>query len=283
MKRTDSHQHFWQLSRGDYSWLTPEAGILYRDFAPADLKGELRAANVTETVLIQAADTLEETEFLLSLADKHEFITGVVGWVDMEQPEVISQLLKLMENPYFKGVRPMVQDIENDNWLLKPELTPVFEFLEEHSLSFDALVLPKHLANLHILLLRHPRLKVVIDHGAKPRIAEALSMPVTQSVNKQWAEDIAQLAKNKNVYCKLSGLVTEAGSEANESIVHLYIKYLYQCFGANKLMWGSDWPVVNLTSDYMTWFDIASGFIEQLPLNEQQSIWSETAEDFYRL
>jgi L-fuconolactonase len=283
MQRIDSHQHFWQLSRGDYSWLTEDLGVLYRDFLPVDIKSELLSADVSDTIVVQAADTLAETDFMFSQADKNSFVSGVVGWIDRECPEALQQLSRFMENPYFKGIRPMIQDIDDVDWMLKPELTPIFKFLEDNALSFDALVLPKHLENLQKLLARHPELRVVVDHGGKPDIAKALDFDISNSVNRQWAEDIEQLAKNSNVFCKLSGLLTEAGDKATYADIEPYMSHLLKCFGANKLMWGSDWPVVNLTSDYSTWVDIASSFIQQQPIEDQQNIWSGTAKNFYRL
>lgn len=283
MKRIDSHHHFWQLSRGDYSWLTEDLGVLYRDFLPVDIQSELSYANVSDTILVQAADTLAETDFMFRQADKSSFVSGVVGWVDMECPEVLQQLSLFMKNPFFKGIRPMIQDIDDVDWMLKPELTPIFKFLEDNAISFDALVLPKHLLNLQKLLVLHPKLRVVIDHGGKPEIAKAVGIDISNSVNREWAEEIEQLAQNSNVFCKLSGLVTEAGDKATYADIEPYMSHLLNCFGANKLMWGSDWPVVNLTSDYSTWVDIASSFIQQLSIEEQQNIWSGTAKKFYRL
>lgn len=283
MKRIDSHQHFWQIKRGDYDWLTKELGALYRDYLPIDLKHHLTQANVSQTIVVQAAETLAETEFMFSHANRFQFIGGVVGWVDMEAGNVIKQLSWFLENPYFKGIRPMIQNIDDVDWMLKPELTPVFKFLEQHNLSFDALVTPKHLANLQILVSRHPRLRLVIDHGGKPNIAGALGQDIAESENKQWAEDIEQLSRYKNVFCKLSGFLTEAGQGAEYNDIAPYMSHLFDCFGAKKLMWGSDWPVVNLTSDFSTWFDIASKFIKQKEHSEQQRIWSGTAKQFYRL
>jgi len=133
------------------------------------------------------------------------------------------------------------------------------------------------------LLIRHPKLKVVIDHGGKPQIAKALGMEIEYSVNQEWAVNMKQLSKNKNVFCKLSGLVTEAGSDANFGDIEPYMAHLHNCFGATRLMWGSDWPVVNLTSDYYSWFEIATTFINKLPIKEQESIWSGAAKKFYKL
>ncbi len=273
--RVDSHQHFWQLSRGDYNWLTPELELLYKDFLPQDLLPTLKRENVEKTVLVQASDTTAETEFILGLAAETDFIAGVVGWVDMESATAIKQLEQFSQNSYFKGIRPMIQDIIDTQWMLKPELAPVFEYLIEKNLTFDALVKPQHLDTLYTLIKRYPALKVVIDHGAKPCIADNSS--------PQWFEDIAQIANETSAYCKLSGLVTEAGEDSSLTKLNLYMDHLLLSFGANRLMWGSDWPVVNLSSDYSHWAKQVETFVEPLTVKEQQSIWSTTAEKFYGL
>lgn len=283
MDRIDSHQHFWQLPRGDYAWLTSELTVLYKDFLPEDIQGYLTQAKVSKTIVVQAADTLAETEFLLQLAEQHEFIAGVVGWVDMESENCIEVLKQLKKNPYFKGIRPMIQDIEDDAWMLKPELTPVFEALVELDLTFDALVLPKQLANLKVLLNRHTNLSVVIDHGAKPNIGEAIGEPIENSINKQWADDMKELSASANVYCKLSGLLTEAGEQPTYDSIEPYMSHLLSCFGAQRLMWGSDWPVVNLASDYQAWADHVTTFVESLSEHQQSSIYSGAAKTFYRI
>ncbi len=275
MKRIDSHQHFWQLARGDYAWLTPELELLYRDFLPTDFQPILTSAGVEKTVLVQAAETIAETQFLLQLAQDNEFIGGVVGWVDMECPDAVAQLAHLGENPYFKGIRPMIQDIADSNWMLKPELAPVFEYLVENNLTFDALVMPKHLDALYALLLRYPELNVVVDHGAKPDIANELT--------PQWFEKITLIASDTSAFCKLSGLVTEAGNEPSLSKLTPYMAHLLTSFGAERLMWGSDWPVVKLASDYSSWVKQVESFLKHLPEKEQQLVWSTNAQQFYRI
>ncbi len=279
MKRIDSHQHFWQLSRDDYSWLTPELELLYKDFLPNDLLPKLKQADVEKTIVVQAAETAAETMFLLQLAQEHDFIAGVVGWVDMESSTAIEQLEQFSKNPYFKGIRPMIQDIADTNWMLKPELAPVFEYLIENNLTFDALVLPEHLDALYILLKRYPDLNVVIDHGAKP----AISAYTADNSSPEWFEKIALIASETSAFCKLSGLVTEAGVDPNFEQLAPYMEHLLVCFGAKRLMWGSDWPVVNLSSDYPNWAEQVEAFVEPLTVKEQQSIWSTTAERFYGL
>lgn len=275
MKRIDSHQHFWQLSCGDYAWLTPELEPLYRDFLPNDLLPKLKQSGVEKTIVVQAAETVAETTFLLELAQEHDFIAGVIGWVDMENSTAIKQLELFSKNPYFKGIRPMIQDITDITWMLKPNLAPVFEYLIAKNLTFDALVKPQHLTALYQLLTRYPELNVVIDHGAKPEIAENSS--------PQWFEKIALIASETSAFCKLSGLVTEADVNPNFEQLVPYMEHLLVCFGAKRLMWGSDWPVVNLSSNYPNWAKQVEAFVEPLTVKEQQSIWSTTAERFYSL
>ena len=275
MIRIDSHQHFWQLSRGDYSWLTPEFEILYRDYLPNELLPLLQQNNIAKTVLVQAASTIAETEFMLRLAMENEFIAGVVGWVDMASDMAIPQLETFRKNAFFKGLRPMIQDIEDTQWMLREELAPVFEYLIGNNLTFDALVLPEHLDTLYILLKRYPSLRVVIDHGAKPSIAENSS--------SKWFETIALIASETSAFCKLSGLVTEAGVNPNFEQLAPYMEHLLVCFGAERLMWGSDWPVVDTSSNYHSWVKQVEEFLTPLSSREQQSIWAASAQKFYQL
>ena len=271
----DSHQHFWQLSRGDYDWLTPELELLYRDFLPSDLSSVLEECDVSNTILVQAAPTVEETEFMLKLADNTDFVIGVVGWVDMASDNAISQLETFSQNSFFKGIRPMLQDIDDVEWMLKPELAPVFEYLIDKGLTFDALVLPKHLDALYSLLKKYPKLKVVIDHGAKP--------PIEEGSSQEWFEKISLIASETTAYCKLSGLVTEAGINPHFDQLAPYMEHLLICFGYERLMWGSDWPVVNLSSSYQTWLKQTQDFLSPLSKNEQQLILAGNAQNFYQL
>ena len=275
VSRIDSHQHFWRLSRGDYDWMAPTFKAIYRDFQPHDLKPYLKSYQISKTVAVQAAATVAETKYLLQLARENDWIAGVVGWVDMTSPDAIATLERLQANPRFVGIRPMIQDIADPDWMLRPELTPVFHWLEENQLAFDALVKPVHLKNLARLLDRHPDLKVVIDHGGKPNIRERQF--------DDWAEDIAYLAKHTQVYCKLSGLLTEAALDAGYHELSLHIDYLLKCFGPDKLMWGSDWPVLNLAADYGRWVVLCEQALATLPGPDQRKIWRDNAIAFYNL
>ncbi|MFQ3338041.1 MAG: L-fuconolactonase [Colwellia sp.] len=275
MMRIDAHQHFWQLSRGDYEWLTPQLELLYQDFLPEQLAPVLEKHQVNKTVLVQAAATTAETEFMLKIARQEEFVAGVVGWIDMECDNALAHLEHFSQSPYFKGIRPMLQDIEDINWMLKAELAPVFELLMTKNLTFDALVLPQHLDALFTLIKRYPALKVVIDHGAKPAISNDSS--------PEWFDKLALIASETSAFCKLSGLVTEAGQDPQLEQLVPYMEHLLLCFGPERLMWGSDWPVVETNSNYQSWLGQVETFLQPLTNTEQQSIWAGTAKKFYQL
>lgn len=269
----DAHQHFWQLARGDYAWLTPELKPLYRDFMPDDLRPHLAQSCVEGTVLVQAAPTVSETEFLLEIADNTPFVLGVVGWVDFEAPTAASDIARLATHPKLVGLRPMIQDIADDDWMLSPGLTPAFEAMIDADLTFDALVLPRHLSRLRQLLSRHPKLRCVIDHGAKPEIAHGQFAG--------WATDIAALANETGAYCKLSGFLTEAGDNWTPTDVVPYIEQLLKTFEPQTLVWGSDWPVLTLASDYGTWIDMARALIPSQRARE--AIFGTNAVELYKL
>lgn len=273
----DAHHHYWKLDRGDYSWLTPDLEQLYRDYLPDDLTPHLDRYNVKGSVLVQAAPTVAETRFLLDLAKNSPSILGVVGWVDMDADDAIAQLDELIDygGGYLKGVRPMVQDIEDVNWLLSNRLDRVFEAFAEREMVFDALVRPMHLSNLEIRLRKHKSLKVVIDHGGKPEIRH--------HVRSAWSDAMMALASNTNAYCKLSGLVTEAGEGWRAQDIRPYIANLIYCFGPERLIWGSDWPVLNLASNYNDWWDLAQLCCGHLRAKERELIFGGNAREIYAL
>ncbi|RLV61110.1 amidohydrolase [Parashewanella curva] len=276
--RVDSHQHFWKRSRGDYDWLTSDLEPIYRDYMPADLTSMLSQNDIDKTILVQAAPTVEETLFLLDIAEKTPFVAGVVGWIDFEDETAPQQLSKLKANNYFKGVRPMIQDIEDPDWMLNPAFEKVFNELIELDLTFDALVLPQHLDNLHKLLEKYPKLKVVIDHGAKPNI--------TKQEFSAWAANMARIAEETSAYCKLSGLVTEAPKYSEMSLFQPYVDLLCNSFGHERLMWGSDWPVINLSStSYERWSAMSFSMLKRSGFTAQQieHVMGANAAKFYQL
>lgn len=273
--RIDAHQHFWALERGDYGWLTPELTTIYRDFLPDDLAPQLQAAGVDGTVLVQAAPTVAETEFLLSLADRNSFIKGVVGWVDFESPASVEHINRYMQHPAFVGLRPLIQDIEDPGWMLRDDLEPVFDALIDRDLTFDALTLPRHLPNLRKLLARHPDMRVVIDHGSKPLIRDGII--------SGWAEDMAALARDTNAFCKMSGLVTEAKADWTVDDLRPYVDHLLEHFGPRRLLWGSDWPVLELAGDYARWVAVTDDLLSGVDSNGRAAILGGNAKHAYRL
>jgi len=271
----DAHQHFWKLARGDYGWLSPDDVVLYRDFTPDDLAPLMEPAGITRTVVVQAAPSVDETRFLLGLAERSRFVAGVVGWVDLEGDDVESSLDSLASHTLFCGVRPMIQDIADDDWMLGRAITPGLKALCERSLSFDALVLPRHLPRLLRLLERHPDLRVVIDHGAKPEIAAGRF--------DGWAEDMARLASQTPALCKLSGLVTEAAKAWRPDDLRPYVAHLLECFGPERLMWGSDWPVVELAGGFARWRETSLQLLDELGDAERAAVLGANAARFYAL
>lgn len=271
--KIDAHQHFWQLDRGDYGWLTPELKSLYRDFMPDDLSPHLQRAGIDGTILVQAAPTIAETDFLLEIATQTPFVLGVVGWVDFSAPSVAKDIARLAAHPKLVGLRPMIQDIADDDWMLRPNLAPAFEAMIAADLTFDALVLPRHLPRLSQLLLRYPDLRTVVNHGAKPNISGGKF--------DTWAEDIAAIASGSRAYCKLSGMLTEASEDWKATDVVPFAAHLTKHFGPERLVWGSDWPVLTLAASYETWFDLAATFINDGRARE--AIFGANAVELYKL
>lgn len=271
MIKLDAHQHFWSLARGDYEWLTPDLAPIYRDFLPADLAPILQRHDIAGTVLVQAAPTAAETDYLLQLADTHDFIKGVVGWVDFTSPQAVSRLHSLAGHPRFKGVRPMVQDIPDPLWLLQPSLRPTFEALIQLDLTFDALVLCQHLQPLEQVLQRFPELRVVIDHCAKPNIAG--------DDYQTWAKAIKPLAQFPNTFCKISGLVTEAGPDWSVPALSPYVAHVLDLFGPQRVLWGSDWPVCTLAASYDAWLEAS----ETLLADSGSGVFGDNALRAYRI
>lgn len=273
--RVDSHQHFWKLDRGDYHWLNTEPATINRDFLPQDLLPLLTQNAVDYTVIVQAAETVKETDYILELASTNSFVAGVVGWVNMNLPGTLKVLERLQQHPKLVGIRPVIQGIADPDWMLKPELDLVFKWLIDNDLSFDALVKPVHLDALYILLQRYPELRIVIDHGAKPDIASDIFNP--------WAEKIQKISENSSAFCKLSGLVTEAGENVSYEKLFAYMNHLANCFGTQRLMWGSDWPVCTLAASYREWIEYVETFLNKFPHEERKAIWGENAIRFYKL
>jgi L-fuconolactonase len=240
--RIDAHQHYWDLTRNDYDWLTPELGVLYRNYLPEVLLPLLQANNISKTIVVQAAPTVAETEFLLQLSADNESIIGVVGWLDMTSAHFEQQLLQFMQKDKFIGIRPMLQDLDADD-VLQPAMLKSFSILEKYDFPIDLLVRPKHLPAILKVMKQVPKLRAVIDHLAKPDIKNGVREP--------WESQISALAEYPNVYCKCSGMVTEADWQRwKREDFRLYIDHCIENFGAERLLFGSDWPVCLLAAQY---------------------------------
>ena len=274
--RIDAHHHVWSLARGDYDWLTPRLAPIYRDFTLDDLRPELRAARIDATVLVQAAPTVAETEYLLGVArSSGGVVRGVVGWVDLGATNAIATLERLARDSLLKSIRPMLHDLPDADWILRPAVTAALRALPELGLRFDALVRPRELSAVLQLLDRMPQLAVVIDHGAKPDIAARAWQP--------WADLIETAATHPHVCCKLSGLATEAESGWTPDSLRRHVEHLIACFGPRRLLWGSDWPVVNLAGGYRQWLAATETLLAPLTAAERAAILGENARRFYGL
>ena len=271
----DSHQHFWKLSRGDYSWMTPDMKKLYKDFFPSDLEPLIKEKNISKTIIVQAADTVAETEFTLKLAEDNEFVAGVVGWVDLESPNTKETIDKLCESKFLKGVRPMIHDIENDEWMLQDNLNENINYLATKNLTFDALVRPQHLKHLIKFVQKFDFLPIVIDHIAKPKI-------LNSEIN-EWKKDMQVLSGHQNVFCKFSGILTEVGENYSKTQIEPYVDFILNLFSPNKIMWGSDWPVLTMAENYSNWFDLAMDYCNNFSESEKNMIFANTAKNFYNI
>ena len=266
----DAHQHFWWIGRHDYPWLDPALAI-HRNYELDDLRrvrGDIRA-----TVLVQASPTTAETQTLVGIAQTSDgLVRGVIGWVDLAAREASAVIAELAARDVVKGVRPMLGFIEDTGWILRADVQPALETLARHGLSLDVAARVRHLPLLPELAQRHPSLAMVIDHGAKPAIAGGEFQP--------WARDIARVARQTHMFCKLSGLATEAAAEWIDDDLRPYVDHLIECFGPERLMWGSDWPVVDLAGGMQRWREAS---LRLIPAEMQQAIMRETAVSFYKL
>ena len=274
----DAHFHSWQLSRDDYGWLTPEVGSIYRDVAVADWQKFAEPLGITGGILVQAAPTVAETRHLLALAEANPAVLGVVGWVDLTAADAVLQIEQLGKHSKLKGLRPMLHDLPDPAWILQPAVQPALAAMEKHHLVFDALIRPAHLPHILTTAQHYPKLSIVIDHCGKPEIA--LDM---ESVWQPWADGMAALAEWPNVSCKLSGLLTEAGKSPHSSICKPWVDYVLKIFGTERILWGSDWPVLELASYYQSWYDMCQTITDSLSLKQKENIYGNNAVRIYKL
>ncbi|MDH5687001.1 MAG: amidohydrolase family protein [Candidatus Bathyarchaeota archaeon] len=272
---TDSHQHFWDLSRFHYEWLKHQPKVLRRNYLPQDLLPLLKETEVQHTVVVQAHNSLEEAEWLLDLADAHEFLAGVVAWVDLTSPRISEVLAQLSKRPKLRGIR--YADAEgNERWLLGEEVLHGLREVARYKLTFDVLVRPHHLKYIPTLADQVPELRMVVDHIAKPRIAPNELEP--------WATDIAKLADIPQIYCKVSGMVTEADWKRwTVEDLKPYVDHVLKVFGVERLMWGSDWPVCLLAANYHEVYRSVLEVTDSLSREQREKLYGLNAQRFYRL
>lgn len=275
--RIDSHQHFWKAARGDYHWMGPAVPVLCRDYLPEDLRPWLVKNRVDKTILVQAAQTKAETDFLLELAQAHDFIAGIIGWLDMDSSNFAVELDIYSKKPKFLGIRPMLQDLEKDDWILRPRVIDSLKLISQRDIPFEFLTYTRHLPHVLKVFDAVPGLRAVVDHISKPEIKNRKLDP--------WKSLISEVAKHPNIHCKLSGMITEADHKTwTPEDLRPYVEHVLECFGPDRVMFGSDWPVCLLAGSY----DQVIGSLETIlkpQLNErlEADIFGGNAARFYKL
>ena len=272
----DSHHHFWDLKKFDYPWMPPSPNVLRQNYLPADLKPLIDEAGVDSTVAVQAVQSVDETRWALELAREHDFIAGVVGWVDLTDPRVGDTLDELQKDPKFKGVRHIWESEEDPGWLARPEVINGLKEIERRDLCYDLLAKPANLSFIPPIMDHVPNLRAVLDHVAKPLIKDHQIEP--------WLTDIRHVASIDGIRCKVSGMITEADHE-NWQVDDLrpYVHHVLALFGHDRLMFGTDWPVCNLAGNYQRVVDAARDIFDSLRPGEKEFVFGRTAAEFYRL
>ena len=272
----DSHQHFWNYEPEKHSWIDDEMSVIRRDFLSDDLQKVFIENGVDACVAVQADQTTEETDFLISIAENNNFIKGVVGWVDLRSESIEEDLLKYKKYDVVKGFRHVVQGEQDHNFMLRPEFLRGIELLGKYDLCYDILIFPHQLGAALELVKKFPNQKFVIDHIAKPYIKDGFF--------EGWAVMMREIAKHQNVYCKISGMITEAGYKTwTTEQVHPYMKLVLESFGAGRVMYGSDWPVCLVAGNYSMVKSLVTDFISDLSQEQQNAIMGGNAAKFYNL
>jgi len=272
----DSHHHFWAYDPVEYNWISDSMSVLRRDFLPADLKQHMDATGIAGAISVQARQTLQETEWLATLAEQHDFIRGVVGWVPFCDAGVGAHLERFAARPKIRGYRHVVQDEPDDRFLLRDDFNEGIRTLLPTGLVYDILIYERHLPQAIEFVDRHPNQVFVLDHIAKPRIRDRVFSP--------WRENLRELAKRENVYCKVSGVVTEDGWQRwSGHSINPYLNNVLDIFGPRRLMFGSDWPVLELASDYSRWVKVVRDWTASFSADERERFFSGTAVEAYKL
>ncbi len=274
--KIDSHHHFWSYDPVEYGWIDDAMRVIRRDFLPEHLRAEIASVSVGGVVSVQARQNLIETEWLLNLATKNDFIKGVVGWVELASPSVNADLERFAANPKLRSVRHVVQGEPDDNFILRSDFNNGIRALKKFSLAYDILIFARHLPQTIRFVDAHPDQVFILDHIAKPQIKTGLFEP--------WRKNIRELAQRPNVYCKASGLVTEADFQTwTEAQLRPYFEVVLEAFGPQRLMFGSDWPVCLVACGYARWHELVSRWVAKLSPAERASILGGTAVEAYKL
>jgi L-fuconolactonase len=272
----DSHHHFWRYDPKEYGWISDSMAVLRRDFLPGELLHEASAAGIDGVVSVQARQTLEETRWLLELASQNSFIRGIVGWVPLVSDGVGQDIERLAGNAKLKSVRHVIQDEPDDNYVLRDDFNRGVALLKEFKLRYDILIFERHLPQTIEFVDRHPDQTFIVDHIAKPRIRDGVLTP--------WRENMRELAKRPHVYCKLSGMTTEADVRAwNTSQLRPFAELALEAFGPGRTMFGSDWPVCLLAVGYARWVAVVKELASSLSPTEQNQLFAQTALEAYGL
>lgn len=277
MDFVDAHHHFWKIDRGIYDWISDDISGIRRDYEPEHLSHYLSHLGVSKTVLVQAAESLIENAAMLEIAAENDFVAGVVAWVDLDDPAAAKELESFAKNPKVKSIRPVLQGIEDNDWVLRQQVQKNIALLPQLGLRFDALIQPRHLDAIDTLSDNIPDLMIVIDHAAKPIIANG------KPAGTVWENGMSRLARKPNIYCKLSGIATEQGPGWQAKTLKPVSDHLLAAFGPSRLMWGSDWPVLELSGSYTQWFNVAQELISDLSVEDRQKVMGKTATEFYGL
>ncbi len=276
MKKIDAHQHFWEYDPQRHGWISDEMSVLKQDFMPPDLEKELTTAGLDGCVAVQADQALQETDFLLELAERYAFVKGVVGWLDIRADDFADQLDHYTEHLHFKGLRHIVQDEPDDRFLLRPDFLRGIKTLTRYDLTYDILIFARHLPVAVEFAEKFPDQPFVLDHIAKPKI-KARNI-------EQWEQGIHELAQHPQMYCKVSGMVTEADWEHwSAEDFKPYLDVVFDAFGTDRLMFGSDWPVCTLAAGYQEVYKLVENYITQFSEEEQAKILGGNAKRFYGL
>ncbi len=275
--KIDSHHHLWAINDTDYVWMTEAHAVIRRDFLAPELDAVLDESGIDATVAVQARQMVEETEFLLAFADANPRVRGVVGWVPLLENGGEPFLEKFAAHPKLRGVRHVVHDEPDDDFILRPDFNEGIRNLKQYGLLYDILIFWKHLPQTIRFVDMHPEQPFVVDHIAKPRIARA-------AFDNEWADGIRELAKREHVSCKISGMITEVrDADWDAELLRPYFDTILEAFGPQRVMYGSDWPVCLLRGSYASWVQAVEKLASSLSPDEQAALWGGNAERIYQL